>query len=80
VSGRELTLAFKGFPVRCPHYKPDEYQQEFTVTTVIVPIRAVDNGREAKVSWACSRGKWCYADCAYAVARQRRGAEEWQQT
>jgi len=66
----EFEINFKGFPVRCNDFKPDRYQREFTVTAIIVPIRVVKNGSELKVCWACSRGKSCYADCIYAIARQ----------
>ena len=82
MSEREFVLAFKGFPVKCFHYKPDEYQQEFTVTAIIVPIRIIRDGKDLKICWACSRGKSCYADCIYAIARQnaRKEVEGWQPT
>jgi len=67
---RPFILAFKGFPVKCFHYKPDEYQKEFTVTAIIVPIRIIRDNSGLKIHWACSRGKTCHSDCIYAMAKQ----------
>ena len=66
----EFEINFKGFPVRCSDFKPDTIQPATTVTAIIVPIQIVRNGGRLRVTWACNRGKYCYADCIYAIARQ----------